>query len=146
MIENARKDWVSIQAEPVAEEDIPLPLVRLKVEYSGGYEVENARRFSNRFVGRVANIDDVIQFHKRRTQTSSGARSVKLSAPDIDTFGNGSLSLEKIKVQNLVEGYLKDYSLELLPENGLGDAVTNFVDKDDRQAVKSYVLFCGFEA
>lgn len=138
LIETAKKEWEEVQDMPVAEEDIPLPLIRLKVEYSGGYEVENPRRFSNRFVGRVANINDVIQFYKRRMPGEhTSIRTVKLSAADSDSLSSDSIGLDKLKVQKLVEEYLKDSSLELLPENGLGDAISNFVDKDDRQAVKS---------
>lgn len=149
LIATAKREWVKIQSDAVEEKDIPLPLVRLKVEYSGGYQVENVRRFSNRFVGRVANVDDVIQFYKRRaTGISSGSRAHRLGAADTETLSSDSMSLEKLKVQNLVENYLKEYALELLPENGLGDAVTKFVDKEDREAVKKYVLCTclGFES
>ena len=133
----AKKEWVSVQDTPVADEDIPLPLIRLKVEYSGGFEVENPRRFSNRFVGQVANVNDVVQFHKRRVTGQHGTRTIRLGEVNTDSLISDSVTLDKLKVQSLVEEYLKESTLELLPENGLGDAISNFVDKDDRQAVKS---------
>lgn len=49
-------------------QNIPLPLIRLRVEYSGGFEIENVRRFSNQFVGRIANVNDAVQFYKKKTQ------------------------------------------------------------------------------
>ena len=52
-------------ADPIEK---PLPLIRLRVEYSGGYEIENVTRFSNRFVGKIANVNDVVQFYKKRHQ------------------------------------------------------------------------------
>ena len=52
-----------------------LPLIRLRVDYSAGhdgemdYQVENARRFSNRFVGKVANTNNVVQLYKKKKQS-----------------------------------------------------------------------------
>jgi double-strand break repair protein MRE11 len=73
LISGATDEWLSIQDEE--PEEIPLPLVRLKVEYSapdgGKFDCENPQRFSNRFVGKVANINDVVQFYRKKTGVSS---------------------------------------------------------------------------
>lgn len=139
LISKARSDWLKIQTERIAEDEIPLPLVRLKVEYSGGYDVENPRRFSNRFVGKVANVNDVVHFYKKRV--FEGKKIVKLNRSiDLDSLSSDGGQLDKMKVQNLVEEYLKNSTLELLPENGLGIAVSDFVDKENKNAVKSYVF------
>jgi double-strand break repair protein MRE11 len=79
MIEEANAKWRSIhnEAEMQEEEDEgqPLPLIRLKVEYTAPegskYEVENPQRFSNRFAGKVANQNDVVYFYRKKTGTSS---------------------------------------------------------------------------
>jgi double-strand break repair protein MRE11 len=74
LIEEAKSDWLAIQDEDDAVDEVPLPLVRLKVENSapdGGYfDCENPQRFSARFVGKVANVKDVVQFYKKKTATS----------------------------------------------------------------------------
>jgi len=74
LIQEAMEEWVAIQDEEVAPEHIPLPLVRLKIEYSapdgGKFDVENPQRFSNRFVGKVANCNDVVQFYRKKTGAS----------------------------------------------------------------------------
>jgi double-strand break repair protein MRE11 len=74
LIQEAIADWAAVQDEEPEEEDIPLPLVRLKVEYSapdgGKFDCENPQRFSNRFVGKVANVNDVVQFYRKKTSTS----------------------------------------------------------------------------
>ena len=74
LIQEAKDEWLAIQDEEVAPEHIPLPLVRLKIEYSapdgGKFDVENPQRFSNRFVGKVANSNDVVQFYRKKTGTS----------------------------------------------------------------------------
>lgn len=74
LIQEATDEWLAIQEEDVQPEDIPLPLIRLKIEYSapdgGKFDVENPQRFSNRFVGKVANSGDVVQFYRKKTGAS----------------------------------------------------------------------------
>lgn len=76
MIQQANEDWLSKQEDPdsIGHDDRPLPLIRLKVDYSadegGVFDVENPQRFSNRFVGLVANVNDVVAFHQRKTAMS----------------------------------------------------------------------------
>jgi double-strand break repair protein MRE11 len=74
LIEEATKEWEEIQDPHDSTEETPLPLVRLKVEYSspdgGKFDCENPQRFSNRFVGKVANVNDVVQFHRKKTVAS----------------------------------------------------------------------------
>lgn len=41
---------------------------------------------------------------------------------------------------SLVKQYLQAQNLEVLVESGLEDAVMRFVDKDDRDAIKEYVV------
>lgn len=81
MIDQANRDWLALQDEPedeIAEEDRPLPLIRLKVEYSaeegGNFDVENPQRFSNRFAGRVANTNDVVAFYRKKTTASESLK------------------------------------------------------------------------
>lgn len=80
MIEQAKQDWISKQDSPddIDEDDVPLPLVRLKVDYSsegGHFDIENPQRFSNRFVGRVANVNDVVSFHRKNANASESLPS-----------------------------------------------------------------------
>jgi len=76
LIEEAKASWLESQDMEDTDEDthIPLPLIRLRVEYTapegGKYDLENPQRFSNRFVGRVANVNDVVQFHRKKTTTT----------------------------------------------------------------------------
>jgi double-strand break repair protein MRE11 len=85
LILEATKEWEDIQDPDDRPDETPLPLVRLRVEYSapegGKFDCENPQRFSNRFVGRVANVNDVVQFHRKKTAVSKFApfRSIKLT-------------------------------------------------------------------
>lgn len=86
LIEEAKTSWLEAQDEYDHDDEpkVPLPLIRLRVEYTapegGKYDCENPQRFSNRFVDKVANVNDVVQFHRkkagatRRTPTMSLAR------------------------------------------------------------------------
>lgn len=71
MAKEANEDWRAIQTDKEALEEPPLPLIRLKVEYTategGQFEIENPQRFSNRFIGKVANINDVVYFYRKKT-------------------------------------------------------------------------------
>lgn len=76
LIQQAKREWLEIQDnhDLGEEQEVPLPLVRLRVEYTapegGKFEVENPQRFSNRFVGKVANLNDVVQFHRKKASAS----------------------------------------------------------------------------
>jgi double-strand break repair protein MRE11 len=93
MIKQATREWIALQEKDVDEESRPLPLIRLKVEYTapegGNYECENPQRFSNRFAGRVANVNDVVYFHRKKTATSSCAPSISSSRNDADQMPQG---------------------------------------------------------
>uniref|UniRef100_A0A060TA40 Double-strand break repair protein n=1 Tax=Blastobotrys adeninivorans TaxID=409370 RepID=A0A060TA40_BLAAD len=140
LIEQANEEWRQLNPD-IPEDQAALPLVRLRVDYSGGYEVENPTRFSNRFVGRVANVDDVVQYFRKKSLRSIGG--TKKSSKDANDApqenDTANLTLDNLRVQALVEEYLRTQRLEVLQETGLGEAISNFVDKDDKLAVKEFV-------
>lgn len=146
LIEEAVGEWMDAQEdEEIQRRDAPLPLIRLRVEYSapegGKFETENPQRFSNRFVGKVANVNDVIQFYRkksgvaRRTKGAATGEAIN-SMSLLEDYGG---SIDNVKVENLVHEFLTSATLEILPSNGLGDAVGQFVDKDDKHAVEVFV-------
>ncbi|SCU78244.1 LAMI_0A03950g1_1 [Lachancea mirantina] len=145
MIEEANRSISETEAEFQMQQDErrldrTLPLVRLRVDYSakGGdtdldYQVENPRRFSNRFVGRVANTHNVVQFYKRRKQTATRKRD----SNDIESLVQ-ERDADKT-VQTLISDLMTSMSLSLLPEVGLNEAVSRFVDKDEKGALKEFI-------
>ncbi|CCE90494.1 MRX complex nuclease subunit TDEL_0B03650 [Torulaspora delbrueckii] len=135
------------EEEEDAVSSLPLPLIRLRVDYSGpangtsmiDYQVENPRRISNKFAGRVANGNTVIQFYKKTRTTGSTSRKKNnaINNTDIERLiheGGGEL-----EVQTLIDDLLKKMQLSLLPENGMNDAVKKFVDKDEKHALKEFI-------
>ena len=144
LIAQAKEEWLDLQHqsgdEPDEDLNPPLPLIRLRVDYTppegGTYTIDNPQRFSNRFMGSVANTADVVQYHRKRT---APARANK-NQPDMPDEGiMAALSLENVKVEKLVEEFLTAQSLSILPQNPFSDAVGQFVDKDDKHAMQEFV-------
>lgn len=142
LIVQAKQEWLEMQdeADPDDEIEIPLPLIRLRVEYSapdgGNFDCENPQRFSNRFVGKVANVNDVVQFYRKKAgATRKGAGGAELPEESI----LAQLSIDSVKVERLVREFLTAQSLTILPQNSFGDAVSQFVDKDDKHAMEIFV-------
>lgn len=141
LIKQATDDWRDIQEEDVIDDaDVPLPLVRLRVEYTapegGRFDCENPQRFSNRFVEKVANVNDVIQFYRKK---ASATRKSKAEPEMPEESIMAQLSLDSVKVEKLVREFLTAQSLTILPQNSFGDAVSQFVDKDDKHAMELFV-------
>ncbi|KAF2761909.1 DNA repair exonuclease [Pseudovirgaria hyperparasitica] len=137
MIAQAKTEWNEAQNDPSVE--APLPLIRLRVEYTapegGKFDCENPQRFSNRFVGKVANVNDVVQFHRKKTASRKARDAPELPEEHI----MDQLALDSVKVEKLVREFLTAQSLTILPQNTFGDAVSQFVDKDDRHAMEIFV-------
>ncbi|KAI1171666.1 double-strand break repair protein mus-23 [Nemania sp. FL0916] len=140
MIEEANAEWDSLQeGEDINENERPRPLIRLKVEYTAPegchYDIENPQRFSNRFSDKVANTNDVVHFYRKKTVQKRGAAANALSEEVVASLAE----MDSVKVAKLVEEYLKAQSLKILPQAPFGDAVTQFVDKDDKHAMEQFV-------
>lgn len=138
MIEEANTEWEAIQTDQEALEERPLPLIRLKVEYTapegGVFECENPQRFSNRFAGKVANTNDVVYFHRKKTIQ----RKATADAPAemMDSLGDDG---DMVKVDSLVQDFLSAQSLKVLPQGPFSEAVNQFVAKDDKHAMELFV-------
>ncbi|KAI0872446.1 double-strand break repair protein mus-23 [Hypoxylon argillaceum] len=139
MIEEANVEWESLQDDDVSENERPRPLIRLKVEYTapegGHYDIENPQRFSNRFSDKVANTNDVVHFYRKKTVQKRGTATNALSEEVVASLAE----MDSVKVAKLVEEYLKAQSLKILPQAPFGDAVVQFVDKDDKHAMEQFV-------
>uniref|UniRef100_A0A8C9Z857 Double-strand break repair protein n=1 Tax=Sander lucioperca TaxID=283035 RepID=A0A8C9Z857_SANLU len=113
------------------------PLIRLRVDYSGGFEAFNTSRFSQKFVERVANPKDIIHFLRRREQKEDikGQTEAKYTAH----------SVEGLRVEDLVKQYFEateqTVQLSLLTEKGMGKAIQEFVDKDEKDAIEELITY-----
>jgi double-strand break repair protein MRE11 len=138
LIRRAELEWEEVHAGTTDLPTMPLPLIRLKVEYSGGFEAFNPHRFGQQFVDKVANPKEVLKFYRKRRAPIQTNKKSKNSLPllnDLDAAIPERLDL--IKVEDLVQQFLTD--LDVLPEKEFEDAVKLFIDKDDRDAIKEFV-------
>lgn len=144
LIEQAKAEWIEAHRGDVEDDDDelepPLPLVRLRVEVStpddGSFDCENPQRFSNRFVGKVANVNDVVQFYRKKKTATSASKLEDVAA---DAAVSNLSTLDTVKVEKLVREMLTAQALTILPQNSFGDAVSQFVDKDDKHALEMFV-------
>ncbi|KAG0001025.1 Double-strand break repair protein mre11a [Entomortierella chlamydospora] len=159
LVQQAKEDWVSKNdrrsrkrriyskgqsddEEAVQDTDneqdleIPKPLIRLRVEYSGGFEIFNPQRFGQEFVDIVANPRDIVHFYRRKTTTVKSTTRTKAEMDDVEV----SERLDTMRVENLVQKYLSAQNLSIFPEIELADAVRVYVEKDEKDAVKDFVV------
>ncbi|KAL6940567.1 hypothetical protein ACO0QE_004474 [Hanseniaspora vineae] len=135
---------------------IPLPLIRIRVDYScpedpdSSYMVENSRRFSNRYVGKVANPNNILQLYKKKHKSIAKNyekdRLLKLnknlSALDLDEYDEGGakkFANADEEILAIIESTLKNTNLALLSENGISEALRKTVLNDDKTAMKSFL-------
>ncbi|KIW06608.1 DNA repair protein (mre11), variant [Verruconis gallopava] len=140
MIEQAKQEYIEAQEGDIEDIEVPLPLIRLRVEYTapdgGRFDCENPQRFSNRFIDHVANSSDVVQFYRKKTAT----RRKDKNEPDMpDEERLSELTLDSVKVEKLIKEYLAAQNLQILPQNRFGDVVSQFVDKGDKHVMHDFV-------
>lgn len=111
----------------VNKPDLKLPLVRIKVDYSGFMTI-NPQRFGQKYVGKVANPQDILIFSK----------SVKKRQSLNESDEKEQLRPEELNQQN-IEALVAESNLkmEILPVNDLDSALHDFVNKDEKMAFYS---------
>nr|BAE27000.1 unnamed protein product [Mus musculus]BAE27119.1 unnamed protein product [Mus musculus]BAE40140.1 unnamed protein product [Mus musculus] len=112
-----------------------------KVDYSGGFEPFNVLRFSQKFVDRVANPKDVIHFFRHREQKGKTGEEINFGMLITKPASEGAT----LRVEDLVKQYFqtaeKNVQLSLLTERGMGEAVQEFVDKEEKDAIEELVKY-----
>ena len=155
MIEEANQEWIEAQKARQGENGEsdghagelgddgkpPLPLIRLRVEYSapdgGQFDCENPQRFSGRFQKKVANTQDVVQFHRRKAAGRKKVTANGTALPDESALQ--SFAIDSVQIEKLVKEFLDAQALTLLPQNQFENAVIEFVDKDDKHAMEQFL-------
>ncbi|GAA6043588.1 hypothetical protein JCM8097_005270 [Rhodosporidiobolus ruineniae] len=151
LIEKANAEWDELNPDKDEDERL-LPLIRLRVDYSGGpngdsqFEVGNPQRFGQDFIDKVANPRDVVQFHRR---TMMRKKKVEIDQPDLkdldaamaaaEGLDGATEALAKVTVSSLVHDYLEAQNLNVLSESLIQKAVEEFVGKGDKDAVGNWV-------
>lgn len=115
------------------------PLIRVRVEYQNEEETFSINRFGQKFQNRVANPKDIILFHRKRetSEQKDGVTVerdiVKLNEQDLVRFSAVDL------VHSFFEQAEEGKRLKLLTVSGLGRAIKEFVDKEEKDAIVELV-------
>jgi double-strand break repair protein MRE11 len=144
------------------------PLVRLRVEYTGGFEALNPQRFGQGYVGRSACATEIVLFYKRRPKVATrpflrGRIGATGAADEADSEINGGYNTEGglgimgdggidmgdeangMQIPSLVEYFLYHKEaggtgLKFLELDKLAIAVDEFVAKSENRAIPDYVV------
>uniref|UniRef100_A0A3P9JZI3 Double-strand break repair protein n=1 Tax=Oryzias latipes TaxID=8090 RepID=A0A3P9JZI3_ORYLA len=135
MIEEAERERLGCPLTPEK------PLIRLRVDYSGGFEAFSTSRFSQKFVDCVANPKDIIHFMRRREQKVDFKDEVNVDYSKLVK----TVAVEGLRVEDLVKQYFEaaeqKVQLSLLTEQGMGKAIQEFVDKDEKDAIEELIRY-----
>ncbi|KAJ8764657.1 hypothetical protein K2173_007744 [Erythroxylum novogranatense] len=115
----------------VGRSELKLPLIRIKVDYTGFMTI-NPQRFGQKYVGKVANPQDILIFSKAPRK---GRNEAKFDDSEL-------LCPEELNQQN-IEALVAESNLkmEILPVNDLDVALHDFVNKDDKMAFYTCVQY-----
>ena len=106
-------------------------LVRVRVDH-GGFSSLNNQRFGAKFVGEVANPNDILLFHRKKDPKLASTvkkQGIKPIAPE---------ELERTNMEDLVREQLvavPEGKLQLLGEKDLSEALEEYVDKSMTAAI-----------
>lgn len=112
----------------VSRPELKLPLIRIKVDYSGFMTI-NPQRFGQKYVGKVANPQDILIFSK----AAKKRQSLEDKIDDSEKLRPEELNQQNIEAL-VAESNLK---MEILPVNDLDIALHDFVNKDDKMSFYS---------
>lgn len=122
----------SVAIAPEKGKTNTLPIIRLRVNGMPKIGI-HPQRLGQRFVGRVANPEDMVYFAKqkveRKKKSSDGAAST-------DSFAQADTT----DLDSLVKMFMGDSTMKILQQPELEDAVKSFVEKDNRAAITDFVL------
>eukprot|EP00833_Pecoramyces_ruminatium_P014842 jgi/Orpsp1_1/1188874/evm.model.d7180000067885.1 len=125
----AIEEWKENNPELSVKMNSPRPLIRLRVEYSGGYPTFNPHKFGQRFVNRIANPNDILHFYRKKTTLKPNISNEN----DITFLPD---KLENTKIETLINEFLQIKNLDILNEKELGNAVKTYIEKDEKDAIK----------
>ena len=129
-----------------ADEDSPLKnrllnpekvLVRLRVEHTGFHTISN-QRFGAKFVEEIANSDNILLFRREKQAKKIESKATRKTREALKKPLDPE-ELERTNMEDLVSTILDlpGSKLELLQEKALGEALEEYVEKNNLQAISN---------
>jgi len=127
-----------------------LPLIRLRVDLTGGFQSINVQKFGQKFVGKVANPSDMLLFYKSKKKRggnnkdeedefNEGMMKENINGEDdeedLDDARAGPRQDQK-RIERLIKERM-DKDLQILDIPNLTNALDDMVNREDNKAVKS---------
>ncbi|XP_010704414.1 double-strand break repair protein MRE11 isoform X3 [Meleagris gallopavo] len=97
MLDNAERERLGNPRQPEK------PLIRLRVDYTGGFEPFIIHRFSQKFMDRVANPKDIIHFFRHREQKEKNDNDLNFGK----LFSRPASEGVTLRVEDLVKQYFQ---------------------------------------
>ncbi|EDQ89665.1 uncharacterized protein MONBRDRAFT_25241 [Monosiga brevicollis MX1] len=129
-----RRSAENYQARFGDADAIKLPLIRLRVDYSGGYPTISSQRFGQKYVDKVANPKDILLFHRRKLRSTS---NIQGSATDPIDDRPLRPDAAQVAISDLLQ--LDRMQLRVLRPEGLRRVLQKFVEHEENSAVAEYV-------
>ena len=123
-----------------------LPLVRLRVEFTGFPRITNINKFGQKFVGKVANPEDLLLFSKQKKPPTRGTKKGELKdgngeEKSVDTFLHAADSQKPPPIHELVTILIRQSkgALNVLTESRMAEMIDDYVNRKDLDAISSGV-------
>jgi double-strand break repair protein MRE11 len=124
-----------------------LPLIRLRVEFTGFTRITNINKFGQKFVGKVANPEDLLLFSKQKkvAARTKGDKAAQAKEDDtnqrVDTFLQGGDHDKPPPIHELVKLLIRQVKggMNVLTEGRMADMVDAFVNKKEIDSISTGV-------
>ncbi|EGZ11605.1 hypothetical protein PHYSODRAFT_250783 [Phytophthora sojae] len=125
-----------------AEEEKDLVLIRLRVEHTG-FQVLVNQRFGAKFVGKVANPNDILLFYRRKNDRINASDKKASAELEKSLLGRPvrPTPLAAVTIEDILSKQLcvPERKLVLLPEAQLEIALEKFTLKNNASAIQEFV-------
>lgn len=120
-----------------------LPLIRLRVDYTG-YNMINSSRFGQKFVGKVANPNDIITW-KRQTIRRPSTRVADSTTSNFDAMIDQAEVpdvLNAMDIDKVIESFIANEisnSLEIIPESEMKETLNRFIKNKEKDVIQRFI-------
>ena len=130
------RNLISRAAEMRRSEQPELPLVRIRVDYTG-FTTLSTRQFGQRFVRSVANPHDLLAFSKSTPRAKKADKSADGEEQEPPDIIEGRDEANQVEIEQFLSEQLG--SLHVLQSDYLKSALDGLVNKNDRNAIDQTV-------
>eukprot|EP00028_Trichosphaerium_sp_Am-I-7-wt_P011333 CAMPEP_0168522902 /NCGR_PEP_ID=MMETSP0405-20121227/9635_1 /TAXON_ID=498012 /ORGANISM="Trichosphaerium sp, Strain Am-I-7 wt" /LENGTH=327 /DNA_ID=CAMNT_0008544615 /DNA_START=548 /DNA_END=1528 /DNA_ORIENTATION=- len=115
------------------------PLIRLRVDHSGGFDTMSSAQFGQAFVGKVANPNEILLFTKKKA-TKAHLQNASSMDEEAALQSRMSIKPDSRNMEDLINNSLvANGKPSVVLESDFYKALDNFVSKDEKTALTELV-------